>query len=89
MYLNIITLKSGRILGVQTEIPISIDKLSDTLWLIINDENDGQIVNILTSEIAAITSQDADKVKSKGISDRNNKAANSGAKARKKGIKIE
>lgn len=61
MYLNVIHLKNGRALGFQSEIPYSIDKVVEG-WNIIKCERTGEILSVKGSEIAAITSADADKL---------------------------
>ena len=89
MYLNVISLKNGRTLPFQTEIPFSADKVVEDGWIVITDERSGQIISVRGSEIASIASQDADKATRGQKPNRNPKGAQRGNNERKKGIKIE
>lgn len=88
MYLNVISMKNGKTLPFQSEIPYSVDKIVDG-WNIITDERNGQIISVRGTEIASIASQDVDKIGNDRKPYRNTKGAQRGANGVKKGIKIE
>jgi hypothetical protein len=61
MYQNVICLKCGKLLPFVTKLPFSVDKVNDEGWNVIVDDTSGQILNVRSSEIASICSQDLTK----------------------------
>lgn len=55
MYKNIVTLKNGRAMVFETDVPFSIDKLSDE-WNIIVDVKTQTTLSIKSSEVVTIAS---------------------------------
>lgn len=60
MYINVISLKNGKTLPFKTEIPFSADKLEDG-FMVVSDEENGQIISFRGSEVVSIASQDLNK----------------------------
>lgn len=84
MYLNVIHLKSGRALGFQSEIPFSVDKVVGG-WNVIKCERTGEILSVMGTEIAAITSADADKIAPNKNTNGDKKTAQEAAQGVQKG----
>lgn len=75
MYYNVLHLKQGKDIMFASEIPFSADKIIPDQWNVITDQRTGQIISVRGSEIAAISSVDAEKAFPNRKTDRKKKAA--------------